>query len=90
MAAPIVFFYIAGTDDSQLRRFYSDIFAWNFSQQGQTTVDVITPLEGAIRKDPSEKRIYIGVEKVTDTLKKIVECDGSVDAPRFEVAGVDV
>ena len=90
MAAPIVFFDIAGSNDSQLREFYSDIFGWSFSKQSQTTVDVIAPLEGAIRKDPSGKRIYIGVENVTDTLQKIVEYGGSVDAPRFEVPGMVV
>ena len=90
MAAPIVFFDIAGANDSQLRTFYSDIFGWRFSKQSQTTVDVITPFGGAIRKDPSEKRIYIGVENVTDTLQEIVNCGGSVDAPRFEVPGVVV
>ncbi len=90
MAAPIVFFDIAGSNDSQLRTFYSDIFGWKFSKRSHTSVNVITPLEGAIRKDPSEKRIYIGVENVTDTLQKIEEYGGNVDAPRFEVPGIVV
>ena len=88
MAAPIVFFDIAGSNDSQLRTFYSGIFGWSFTKQSKTTVDVITPLEGAIRKDTTEKRLYIGVENVTDTLKKIAEYGGTVDAQRFKVAGV--
>lgn len=88
MASPIIFFDIAGHDDNQLREFYSKIFGWEFSAQSQTKVDVITPLEGAIRRDPSEKRIYIGVPDVTETLAQVEANGGTIDTPRFEVPGV--
>ena len=57
---------------------------------GQFTVQVISPLDGAIRKDPAEKRIYIGVPDVSSALKKIERSGGTVDAARFEVPGVVV
>lgn len=88
MAAPIVFFDIAGQEDENLRNFYSSIFGWESDDTGQFKVNVVSPLEGAIRKDPAEKRIYIGVADVTETLDVIVARGGSVDTPRFEVPGV--
>ena len=90
MASPIVFFDIAGPDDQQLRTFYSKIFGWEFDEASEFTVNVVSPLEAAIRKDPTEKRIYIGVSDVTATLSTIKENGGSVDTPRFEVPGTVV
>jgi len=43
-----------------------------------------------VRKDPAEKRIYLGVPDVTDALQRIEAHGGSVDQPRFEVPGVVV
>lgn len=90
MSSPIVFFDIAGQDDDALRNFYSTIFGWKFDDSGQFKVNVASPLEGTIRKDPTEKRIYIGVPDVTAALNLIEENGGSVDTPRFEVPGVVV
>ncbi len=90
MPSPIVFFDIAGPDDAALKDFYSEIFDWNVDEVGQFTVPTVSPIEGAIRKDPVEKRIYIGVEDVSETLDRITTKGGSVDAPRFEVPGVVV
>lgn len=47
-------------------------------------------LTGTIRKDPSEKVFYIGVEDVSSKLAEVVERGGSIDRPRFEVPGVVV
>jgi len=90
MAQPIVFFDIAGPDDAALRSFYSSIFGWELDQSGQFSAPVSTPIDGAIRKDPAEKRIYVGVPDVTAFLTRIEQSGGSVDAPRFEVPGVVV
>lgn len=85
MPSSIVFFDIAGPDDQQLRTFYSKIFGWEFDKAGLFSVNVASPFEAAIRKDPTEKRIYIGVPDVTETLNLIKENGGSIDTPRFEV-----
>jgi len=90
MSSPIVFFDIAGPDDRQLRTFYSKIFGWEFDEASQFTVNVVSPLEAAVRKDPTEKRIYIGVSDITETLNTIKASGGSVDTPRFEVPGTVV
>ena len=90
MASPIVFFDIAGKEDDVLREFYSSIFGWDIDDTGQFTVDIVSPFEAAIRKDPTEKRLYIGVEDIAETLDQIVDKGGSVDTRRFEVPGVVV
>ena len=87
-AAPIVYFDIAGTDSAALQSFYKDLFGWSASPTGEVSVPVASPLAGLIRQDPTEKRIYIGVEDIAAKLEQIVERGGVVDAPRFEVPGV--
>jgi uncharacterized protein len=51
---------------------------------------VTAPLPGQIRQDPSEKRVYLGVQDVAATLNAIKAKGGTVEAPRFEVPGVVV
>ncbi|MEM8680270.1 MAG: VOC family protein [Planctomycetota bacterium] len=88
MAAPIVFFDIAGPDNTALHRFYEQVFGWSISAEGQFTVSATSRLSAAIRQDPPENRIYFGVEDVAKTLSAIEAAGGSVDAARFEVPGV--
>ncbi len=90
MSQPIVFFDIAGEDDDLLRSFYGTVFGWHTDQNGQISVNINSPISGAFRKDPAEKRIYIGVPDITATLKHIESLGGHVDAARFEVPGVVV
>lgn len=90
MTQPIVFFDIAGTDDAALKVFYSSVFGWEIDHTGQFSVPVTAPIQGSIRKDPAEKRIYVGVPDVTDCLSLIEQSGGSIDVPRFEVPGVVV
>lgn len=87
---PIVFFDIAGPDDEALRNFYSSVFGWEIDQAGQFSVSIASPIKGAIRKDPAEKRIYLGVPDVTAFLSRIEQSGGTIDVPRFEVPGVVV
>jgi predicted enzyme related to lactoylglutathione lyase len=90
MAQPIVFFDIAGPDDDALRNFYSSNFGWEIDQSGQFNIPVATPFSAAIRRDPSEKRLYIGVPDIAESLALVEKSGGSVDVPRFEVPGVVV
>lgn len=90
MTQPVVFFDIAGPDDEALKSFYSSVLGWQIDQAGQFSVSIATAIKGAIRKDPKEKRIYVGVPDVTAFLSRIEESGGTVDVPRFEVPGVVV
>lgn len=90
MTQPIVFFDIAGPDDEALKTFYSSMFNWEADDTGQFKIPVVAPIQGTVRKDPAEKRIYIGVEDVAASLVEIEKAGGSVDVHRFEVPGVVV
>lgn len=81
---------IAGPDDRALARFYSSVFGWSVDDECKFAVPVSSEIEGAIRKDPAEKRVYLGVEDVTACLSLVEEEGGQIDAPRFEVPGVVV
>ena len=88
VSAPIVFFDIAGPDAAKLNRFYAEVFGWGIGPTGTFETTVTAPLGAAIRQDPAEHRLYIGVDDVTATLARITAAGGSVDVPRFEVKGV--
>lgn len=90
MAKPIVFFDIAGPDDDALKAFYAAVFDWECDAGGQFSAPIMAPIDAAIREDPAEKRLYIGVDDVTATLELIEQSGGSVDVARFEVPGVVV
>lgn len=90
MAQAIVFFDIAGPDDKALRNFYCSVFGWESDHSGQFGVPVTAPIKGAIRKDPAEQRIYVGVPDVSAILLLIGHSGGTVDVSRFEVPGVVV
>jgi len=87
-ATPIVFIDFAGPDDMQLRAFYSDVFDWEFDSSGMVNLHFPASIKGTVRKDPAEKRIYLGVPDVTETLARIEAHGGTIDQPRFEVPDV--
>jgi len=87
MTQPTVFFDIAETDDAELKTFYASVFNWKADQAGQFSIPAATPIQGAIRKDPAEKRIYVGVQDVSASLIEIEKAGGTVDVQRFEVPG---
>lgn len=96
MPAPIVFFDIAGPEDSSLREFYGDLFGWEIDQSGNFSTSVVSPsdspqiLLGNIRIDPVENIFYLGVDDIAAKLEQIKEKGGEIDQPRFEVPGVVV
>ena len=90
MAKPIVFFDIAGPEESGLKEFYATAFDWDIAADGQFEVSAATPISATIRNDSAEKRIYVGVPDVTASLTQIEAAGGSVDVARFEVPGVVV
>lgn len=85
--APLVFFDIAGPDSARLQRFYADLFGWRMGTNSTFTTTVITPLPATIRQDPAATVIYIGVEDIAATLKKVVANGGSIQFSRLEVPG---
>ena len=88
MTFPLVFMDFAGPDDTALSRFYSSVFQWDIDDQGRFEVATSGSIACAIRQDPAEKRVYIGVPDVAAHLATIEAAGGTIDAPRFEVPGV--
>jgi uncharacterized protein len=87
MPAPIVFFDIAGPVDAKLKEFYGAVFGWSTDAMGRVGD---AGLPGALRQDPADKAIYLGVEDVTAALNAVTEAGGKLIMPRFEVKGVVV
>ncbi|MEM0928934.1 MAG: VOC family protein [Pseudomonadota bacterium] len=87
MAAPIVFFDLAGPDEAALRAFYREVFDWPCEGPAPFAPGNAANLDATIRQDPAEKRLYLGVPDVTAALEKVVAAGGSIDQPRFEVPG---
>ncbi len=91
MPAPIVFFDIAGPDAAKQGAFYHEVFGWETGPGGVLSVPVSGPtLSGALRQDPADKLIYLGVEDVSEALAKVAAHGGRVIRPRFEIKGVVV
>ena len=91
MPAPIVFFDIAGTDMAKQTAFYRDVFGWESGPGGTLSVPVSgATLAGALRQDPADKIIYLGVDDVTASLAQVLTHGGKIIRPRFEVKGVVV
>ena len=88
MPAPIVFFDIAGPDMASQARFYRTVFDWDVAPDGRFSAPASSPLAAALRTDPADKVLYLGVEDVAATLAKIAANGGAIVAPRFEVKGV--
>jgi uncharacterized protein len=88
MPAPIVFFDIAGPRAGTQQRFYEALFDWIIEPGGRLSVPVGGgALPGALRADPADKVLYIGVGDVSATLAQVEERGGTIVAPRFEVPG---
>ena len=83
--APIVFFDVAGPDAAQLGQFYAANFGWAIEGVNGIT----TPgLKGALREDPPETLLYLGVPDIDETLAAITASGGAVVLPRMVVPGV--
>jgi predicted enzyme related to lactoylglutathione lyase len=83
--APVVFFDIAGPESAKLNAFYGTVFGWKTDSLGRVNN---IGLDGALRQDPTDKVIYIGVPDVTAALKQVEVAGGKIITPRFEVKGV--
>lgn len=85
--APVVYFSLFGPDGSALQRFYTAVFDWKISGNGDVATTVVPPLTGTIAQGAAEVIIYVGVANITETLQKVVANGGSIRYPRFEVPG---
>jgi predicted enzyme related to lactoylglutathione lyase len=80
--APIVFFDIAGPDAAKLKDFYASNFGWSLAVNGEIKTG---NLDGALRQDPAEKILYIGVANIDDAMKKVAASGGAVVTPKISI-----
>lgn len=81
-SAPIVFFDIAGPDAAKLKQFYAGNFGWDIDAAG----GIKTPaLEGALRQDPPEKIIYIGVPDIDAAMAGVTASGGAIVTPKIPI-----
>lgn len=94
MAAPLVYFDIAGPDLAVQADFYRSIFDWDIGPDGGFSTPVLTPMRASLRVEDgapeqiAERVLYIGVPDITDTLTRITAHGGTIVFPRLEVPGV--
>ncbi|MEJ0043568.1 MAG: hypothetical protein WDM81_15720 [Rhizomicrobium sp.] len=72
--APIVFFDIAGPDQDKQRAFYAGVFGWTIDPSGAIKN---AGLDGTLRKDPTDKILYLGVPDVTAALAQVTAAGGT-------------
>ncbi len=89
--APIVFFDIAGPDAARQAAFYRAVFGWQIGPGGTVSVPVSGgSLAGALRQDPADKIVYLGVDDIDATLAQVEAHGGKIVHRRFAVKGVAV
>jgi predicted enzyme related to lactoylglutathione lyase len=81
--APIVFFDIAGPDADALKAFYAKTFAWDIG--GPMNMIQTGNLVGALRADPAEKVLYIGVPDIDAAMKDVVAAGGTIVTPKIPI-----
>jgi predicted enzyme related to lactoylglutathione lyase len=80
--AAIVFFDIAGPDAAKLKDFYAGNFGWSIDAANL----IKTPqLEGALRQDPAEKILYIGVPDLDAAMAKVTATGGELVSPKITI-----
>jgi len=80
--APIVFFDIAGPDAAKLREFYAGNFGWSIDANNLIKAG---SLDGALRQDPAEKIIYIGVPDLDAAMKNVAASGGEIVTPKIPI-----
>lgn len=84
-AASIVFFDIAGPDMAALDAFYADNFGWAITAAGTSALVKTPTLDGALRQDPPEKILYVGVPDLDAAMQKVAATGGNVLTPRIPI-----
>jgi predicted enzyme related to lactoylglutathione lyase len=80
--APIVFFDIAGPDAAKLKDFYASNFGWSLDVNGPIKTG---NLDGALRQDPAEKILYIGVPDIDAAMKSVAASGGAIVTSKIPI-----
>jgi predicted enzyme related to lactoylglutathione lyase len=86
--APIVYFEIAGPKAAALGAFYAEVFDWQIDAGSGVPASSTGGLRGALREDPAEKIVYLGVADIDAALARIEAAGGVVILPRTVAPGI--
>jgi uncharacterized protein len=105
MGRPVVHFEVIGKDGDELRRYYSELFGWEFSDQMGPTNYAVTQREGNTNADGigigggigtapegygGHVTFYVEVPDVEDALTKAESLGGTRMMGPDKVPGVDI
>jgi predicted enzyme related to lactoylglutathione lyase len=105
MGQPVVHFEVVGKDGDKLRRYYSELFGWEFGETMGPTNYAVTPREGNINSDgvgigggigtapegyDGHVTFYVEVDDVEAALAKAESLGGSRMMGPDVVPGVEI
>jgi predicted enzyme related to lactoylglutathione lyase len=94
MSSPVIFFEVLGKDGKRLRKFYSDLFGWSFSEMGGPYDYAMVAasddgIEGGIGTSPEDSpghvTFYVGTDDVEGTLERVKSLGGSAMMPPMDL-----
>jgi predicted enzyme related to lactoylglutathione lyase len=93
MANPFVHIEIRTRDMGKCKAFYEKVFDWQVSEQpGYGLIDAGAPPAGGIFPAPPEVplgvAVYVGVDSIEETVKKIRDAGGRIVVEKQEVPGM--
>jgi len=93
MPNPFVHIEIRTRDMAKCKGFYEKVFDWQVNEQpGYGLIDAGAPPAGGIFPAPPEVplgvAVYVGVDRIEDTVKKIEAAGGRIVVPKMEVPGM--
>lgn len=95
MANPVVFFEVTGRDGAELRRFYGDLFGWEFGDSGDPTYGLVTPQDGGIGGGIGTSRdggggsalFYVEVDDIVSALDRATALGGRRLGSPIDITG---
>jgi predicted enzyme related to lactoylglutathione lyase len=93
MANPFVHIEIRTRDMAKCKGFYEKVFDWKVSEQpGYGLIDTGTPPAGGIFPAPPEVplgvAVYVGVDSIEETVKKLRDAGARIVVEKQEVPGM--
>jgi uncharacterized protein len=93
--SPVVFFEVTGRDGARLRRFYGELFGWEFGDSGDPSYGLVAAQDGGIAGGVGDSRdggggtttFYVAVDDIAAALAKAEQLGGKTVMPPLDVPG---
>lgn len=94
MANKVVHFEVTGNDGAALRKFYGNLFGWEFNTDFPQDYGVVEASEGTIgggigaaQEGPGMVTFYVDSDDITKSLEQAEKLGGTTVAPEMDVPG---